>query len=79
MSLRAEAPGSLGARADAVSARPASLSDRVCAANAVMRVVDVWPGVFVRYVWTLPITLSEESARFLMIWMALFAVREQAR
>lgn len=74
MSLRAEAPGSLGALAGAASVRLAWLTDRVCAVIAVVLVVDVWLGVFVRYVWPLPITFTEEAARYLMIWMALLAV-----
>ena len=48
--------------------------ERLCAALAVVLIVDVWLGVFVRYVWPLPITFMEELARYLMIWMALLAV-----
>ena len=37
-------------------------------------VLDVWLGVFFRYVVPLPLTFTEELARYLMIWMALLAV-----
>ena len=37
-------------------------------------VIDVWLGVLVRYAIPLPITFTEELARYLMIWMALLAV-----
>lgn len=50
------------------------LVERLCAALAVVLILDVWLGVFVRYVWPLPITFMEEAARYLMIWMALLAV-----
>lgn len=36
--------------------------------------LDVWLGVLVRYVIPLPLTFTEELARYLMIWMALLAV-----
>ncbi len=59
----------------------ARLSDRlnrgveyVCAAILAVLVVDVWAGVFGRYVFELPITWAEELARYLMIWAALLAV-----
>jgi TRAP-type C4-dicarboxylate transport system permease small subunit len=50
------------------------LIERLCAVLAVVLIFDVWLGVFVRYVWPLPITFMEEAARYLMIWMALLAV-----
>jgi TRAP-type C4-dicarboxylate transport system permease small subunit len=37
-------------------------------------VLDVWLGIFVRYFSNLPLTFTEELARYLMIWMALLAV-----
>ncbi len=40
----------------------------------VLLVLDVWLGVLVRYIVTLPLTFTEEAARYLMIWMALLAV-----
>jgi len=48
--------------------------ERLCAALLVVLVLDVWLGVFVRYVLPLPVTFTEEAARYLMIWMALLAV-----
>jgi TRAP-type C4-dicarboxylate transport system permease small subunit len=48
--------------------------ERVVAALLVVLILDVWLGVFVRYVWPLPITFMEEAARYLMIWAALLAV-----
>ena len=50
------------------------LVERFCAVLLVVLVLDVWLGVFVRYVLPLPITFTEEAARYLMIWMALLAV-----
>jgi TRAP-type C4-dicarboxylate transport system permease small subunit len=40
----------------------------------VLLVLDVWLGIFVRYLSDLPLTFTEEAARYLMIWMALLAV-----
>lgn len=48
--------------------------DRVCVALLMLLVFDVWLGVLVRYAIPLPITFTEEAARYLMIWMALLAV-----
>jgi TRAP-type transport system small permease protein len=62
------------ARADAWSSRLAWLTDRVAAALLALLVLDVWLGVFARYVLPLPITFMEELARYLMIWTALIAV-----
>lgn len=50
------------------------LVERVCVALLVLLVLDVWLGVLVRYVIPLPLTFTEELARYLMIWMALLAV-----
>lgn len=48
--------------------------ERFCVALLVLLVLDVWLGVLVRYVIPLPLTFTEELARYLMIWMALLAV-----
>ncbi|ARE39473.1 TRAP-type C4-dicarboxylate transport system, small permease component [Rhodovulum sp. P5] len=50
------------------------LVERLCVALLVLLVLDVWLGVLVRYVIPLPLTFTEELARYLMIWMALLAV-----
>lgn len=50
------------------------LVERVCVALLVLLVLDVWLGVLARYVIPLPLTFTEELARYLMIWMALLAV-----
>jgi TRAP-type C4-dicarboxylate transport system permease small subunit len=48
--------------------------ERVCVFLLLVLVLDVWLGVLVRYVIPLPLTFTEELARYLMIWMALLAV-----
>ena len=48
--------------------------ERVCAAILAVLVADIWIGVFGRYVFALPVTWTEELARYLMIWAALLAV-----
>ncbi|MGR3781094.1 MAG: TRAP transporter small permease [Albimonas sp.] len=48
--------------------------ERVCVALLALLVLDVWLGVLVRYAIPLPLTFTEELARYLMIWMALLAV-----
>ena len=48
--------------------------ERVCAAILAVLVVDIWIGVFGRYVFELPVTWAEELARYLMIWASLLAV-----
>lgn len=50
------------------------LVERVCVALLALLVLDVWLGVLARYVIPLPLTFTEELARYLMIWMALLAV-----
>lgn len=50
------------------------LVERVCVFLLVVLVLDVWLGVLARYVIPLPMTFTEELARYLMIWMALLAV-----
>lgn len=57
-------------RLDGLSARLAWLTDRVAAALLLVLVLDVWLGVFARYVVPLPLTFTEELARYLMIWVA---------
>jgi len=48
--------------------------ERFCVLLLALLVIDVWLGVLVRYVIPLPLTFTEELARYLMIWMALLAV-----
>ena len=48
--------------------------ERICAVILGVLVVDIWIGVFGRYVFELPVTWAEELARYLMIWAALLAV-----
>lgn len=62
------------ATADLASRRLARVTDWVAAALLLLLVFDVWLGVVVRYLWPLPITFTEEAARYLMIWVALLAV-----
>jgi len=56
------------------SARLNWLIERLCAVLLILLVLDVWLGVLVRYFIPLPVTFTEEAARYLMIWMALLAV-----
>jgi TRAP-type C4-dicarboxylate transport system permease small subunit len=46
----------------------------LCAGLLAILVIDIWIGVFGRYVVELPVTWSEELARYLMIWTALLAI-----
>lgn len=64
----------IAAAAATGSARLNWLVERVCALLLVVLVLDVWLGVLVRYAIPLPLTFTEEAARYLMIWMALLAV-----
>jgi len=64
----------LARRADLASRGLCRIVDMVCVALMVLLVLDVWLGVFARYVVPLPITFMEEAARYLMIWVALLAV-----
>lgn len=62
---------------DASAALSASINQWVewlCAAILAVLIVDVGVGIFGRYVIELPVTWSEEFARYLMIWTALLAV-----
>lgn len=65
---------SLSQKAKQASQRINWLVERICVALLVILVLDVWLGVAVRYVIPLPLTFTEELARYLMIWMALLAV-----
>jgi len=66
--------GDIATSAKRLSKRVNWLVERVCVALLVLLVLDVWLGVLVRYVIPLPLTFTEELARYLMIWMALLAV-----
>lgn len=61
-------------KAIVASRRMNRVVERVCVGLMVLLVLDVWLGVLVRYVIPLPLTFTEEAARYLMIWMALLAV-----
>jgi len=61
-------------RADQASRALCRAVDWACVVLMALLVVDVWLGVFARYVMPLPITFMEEAARYLMIWVALLAV-----
>jgi TRAP-type C4-dicarboxylate transport system permease small subunit len=61
-------------RADRWSRRLAWVTDRVSGGLLLLLILDVWLGVFARYLVPLPITFMEEAARYLMIWVALLAV-----
>lgn len=74
MSERISALSNAAARAAYLSERVNWAVERACAALLVLLVMDVWLGVLVRYVIPLPITFTEEAARYLMIWTALLAV-----
>ena len=72
-------PGSIeavarGAASASASAGLSWLIERLCALLLIVLVLDVWLGVLVRYVIPLPLTFTEEAARYLMIWVALLAV-----
>ena len=56
------------------SARLSWVVERVCVALMILLILDVWLGVVARYLIPMPITFTEEAARYLMIWMALLAV-----
>lgn len=64
----------LAQRAARWSHRLARVVEITVVALMVVLVLDVWLGVLVRYVIDLPLTFTEEAARYLMIWMALLAV-----
>lgn len=64
----------LAAQLDRLSLRLAWITDRAAAGLLLLLVVDVWLGVVARYLVPLPLTFTEELARYLMIWVALLAV-----
>ena len=63
-----------GDQSAALSARFNRWIELLCAGLLGILVIDIWIGVFGRYVFELPVTWSEELARYLMIWAALLAV-----
>lgn len=65
---------SLGERCAAASAYVNQRVEWLCAAILAVLVLDVGAGIFGRYVIELPVTWTEELARYLMIWAALLAV-----
>jgi len=71
-------PGSRSMRLAAASAAFSAALNRwvelLCAAILAVLILDVGVGIFGRYVIELPVTWSEELARYLMIWAALLAV-----
>ncbi|MDV7141776.1 TRAP transporter small permease [Tropicimonas sp. TH_r6] len=66
--------GDISRHARVWSLRLNKLVEVTCVVLLVLLVLDVWLGVLVRYVIPLPLTFTEELARYLMIWMALLAV-----
>ncbi|MCB1755296.1 MAG: TRAP transporter small permease [Gammaproteobacteria bacterium] len=60
--------------AAAWSHRLSKLTEMVVIVLMAVLVLDVWLGIIVRYFSDLPLTFTEELARYLMIWMALLAV-----
>jgi len=65
---------SLGERFAAASAYVNQRVEWLCAGILAVLVLDVGIGIFGRYVIELPVTWTEELARYLMIWAALLAV-----
>lgn len=63
-----------GGKAAALSEAINRVVELVCAAIIAVLILDIWVGVFGRYVIELPVTWAEELARYLMIWAALLAV-----
>ncbi len=63
-----------GDRSAALGARINRWVELLCAALLAILVIDIWIGVFGRYVFELPVTWAEELARYLMIWTALLAI-----
>lgn len=64
----------LGANSARLSAVINRWVELLCAVLLAVLIVDIWIGVFGRYVFELPVTWAEELARYLMIWAALLAV-----
>ena len=65
---------SLGSYCAVFSARLNRWIELLCATILAVLVLNVGIGVFGRYVVDLPVTWTEELARYLMIWAALLAV-----
>ena len=73
--LRPDAhPSGLGETCAALSAFINRWVEWLCAGLLAVLVLDVGVGIFGRYVIELPVTWTEELARYLMIWAALLAV-----
>lgn len=64
----------IGLRADLLSKKLNKVIEVFCVFLLVILVLDVWLGILARYIIPLPLTFTEELARYLMIWMALLAV-----
>ena len=64
----------LGEASAALGARLNKWVEWLCAAILAVMVLDVGVGAFGRYLIDLPVTWTEELARYLMIWAALLAV-----
>ncbi len=64
----------LGTACAAASAFINRWVERLCAWILAVLILDVGVGIFGRYVIELPVTWTEELARYLMIWAALLAV-----
>ncbi len=67
-------PNRLGEACAAASAYINRWVEWLCAVILAVLVLDVGVGIFGRYVIELPVTWTEELARYLMIWAALLAV-----
>ena len=67
-------PNRLGETTGTLSARLNQWVEWFCAAILGLMVLDVGIGAFGRYLIDLPVTWTEELARYLMIWAALLAV-----
>jgi len=48
--------------------------ERFCVLLLVLLTLDVWLGILARYLIPIPLTFTEELARYLMIWTALLAI-----
>ena len=64
----------LGNKASALSAGLNKWVEWLCATIIAVMVFDVGVGAFGRYLTDIPLTWTEELARYLMIWAALLAV-----
>lgn len=64
----------IGETSALLGARLNRVVEWLCALMLAVLILDVGVGVFGRYVIELPVTWTEELARYLMIWVALLAV-----